>query len=55
MILKGPVQSWNIYSQKNKASAKVPWRAVENTYVLYDIPIKSFQTMRILAKQLLNA
>lgn len=55
MILKAPVQSWNIYSQKNKASAKVPWRAVENTYVLYDIPIKSFQTMRILAKQLLNA
>lgn len=55
MILKATVQYWNINREKNKASAKVPWRAVENTHVLYDIPIKSFQTMIILAKQLLNA
>lgn len=55
MILKASVQSWHTNRQKNKASANVPWRAVENTYILYDIPIKSFQTMRMLAKELLNA
>lgn len=54
MILKASVESWNTNRQQNKASANVPWRAVENTHILYDIPIKSFQTMRMLAKELLN-